>query len=320
MNYRRFGGTNWNVSEIGYGMWGMGSWSGADDEQSMRCLQRAVDLGCNLFDSAWYYGSGRTDRLLGDLVRENPRKRLYTTSKIPPKNQKWPATSDYSLDDCYPPDYIEEFVVKLLDASGLSSYDLMQFHTWDDTWVDDDRLAAKIEDLKRQKLINAFGVSLNRWEPWNGVRSVRSGLVDAVQVIYNIFDQDPEDELLPACKEKDVAVIARVPFDEGALTGTLTKQSKWPEGDWRNVYFDQHNLGPSVERAEALKLLTPDGMTLPEMALRFVLSNPTVSTTIPGMRTLEHVQSNVAASDAGALPANLIEQLQEHRWKRQWWL
>ncbi|HYO90838.1 MAG TPA: aldo/keto reductase, partial [Pyrinomonadaceae bacterium] len=170
---------------------------------------------------------------------------------------------------------------------------------------------------RRQGLLQAVGISLNRWEPWNGVRTVKSGLVDAVQVIYNIFDQNPEDELFPACREKNVAVIARVPFDEGTLTGTLTKESRWPEGDWRNTYFVPENLIPSVERADALKPLLPEGMTMPEIALRFILNNQSVSTIIPGMRKTRHVEANIAASDAGPLSEELHAQLRNHRWERQ---
>ncbi|HWP44041.1 MAG TPA: aldo/keto reductase [Blastocatellia bacterium] len=317
MKYRRFGRTGWMVSEIGYGMWGMGGWTGSDDEESRRALQRAVDLGCNFFDTAWAYGNGHSEALLGELVRANPQKKLYTASKIPPKNQQWPSRREFKLDDCFPPDHIEEYVHSSLKNSGLESFDLMQFHVWEDSWLDDDRWAKKMDELRSQGLIKAAGISINRWEPWNGVRTVRSGLIDAVQVIYNIFDQNPEDELFPACVETDVAVIARVPFDEGTLTGTLTKESRWPEGDWRNTYFVPENLIPSVERADALKPLVPEGMTMPEMALRFILSNPAVSTVIPGMRKLAHVESNIAASDAGPLPEDLLEKLREHRWDRK---
>jgi aryl-alcohol dehydrogenase-like predicted oxidoreductase len=193
----------------------------------------------------------------------------------------------------------------------------VQFHVWEDAWTEDPRWADKMEELRRRGLLQAVGISLNRREPWNGVRAVRSGLIDSVQVVYNIFDQNPEDELFPACQENDVAVIARVPFDEGTLTGTLTKESKWPEGDWRNTYFVPENLIPSVERADALKPVLPAGMTMPEMALRFILNNPTVSTIIPGMRKPEHVESNIAASDAGPLPEKLHTQLRAHRWERK---
>ncbi|HEV7858200.1 MAG TPA: aldo/keto reductase [Pyrinomonadaceae bacterium] len=317
MRYRRFGRTGWEVSEIGYGMWGMGGWSGSDDEESMRALQRSVDSGCNFFDTAWGYGEGHSEALLGQLMRANPERRLYTATKIPPKNFKWPSRREFTLDDCFPPDHIEEYVHKSLANAGLESFDLVQFHVWEDSWVDDARWSNKMFELKRQGLLHAVGISINRWEPWNGVRAVRSGLVDAVQVIYNIFDQNPSDELFPACRERDVAVIARVPFDEGTLTGTLTKSSTWPAGDWRNTYFVPENLIPSVERADALKPLIPDGMTMPEMALRFILNEPMVSTIIPGMRKTAHVESNIKASDEGPLPIELYERLRQHRWDRK---
>jgi aryl-alcohol dehydrogenase-like predicted oxidoreductase len=317
MRYRRFGRAGWQVSEIGYGMWGMGSWSGSNDEESLASLQHAVDLGCNFFDTAWAYGEGRSEGLLGQLVRDNAGKRLYTATKIPPKNLQWPSRREFSLDDSFPPDHIEEYVHKSLENAGLESFDLVQFHVWEDHWVEDVRWAKKMDELRSQGLLRAVGISINRWEPWNGVRTVKSGLVDSVQVIYNIFDQNPEDELFPACRENEVAVIARVPFDEGSLTGTMTKESKWPAGDWRNTYFVPQNLIPSVERADTLKPLVPAEMTMPEMALRFILNNPTVSTIIPGMRKLKHVESNIAASDAGPLPEELHAELREHRWERQ---
>jgi aryl-alcohol dehydrogenase-like predicted oxidoreductase len=317
MKYRKFGRTGWTVSEMGYGMWGMGEWTGSDDEESLRSLQLAVDLGCNFFDTAWAYGDGHSEELLGKAVRANPSKKLYTATKVPPKNLQWPSRREYTLDDCFPPDHIEEYTHSSLKNAGLESFDLMQFHTWEDSWVEDDRWAKKLDDLRRQRLIHAVGISINRWEPWNGVRAVRSGLVDAVQVIYNIFDQNPEDELFPACREMDVAVIARVPFDEGTLTGTLTLDAQWPTGDWRRTYFVPENLKSSVAHGDALKPLMPEGMAMSEMALRFILANPTVSTIIPGMRKLRHVETNIAASDAGPLSPELQTELVKHRWVRQ---
>jgi aryl-alcohol dehydrogenase-like predicted oxidoreductase len=206
----------------------------------------------------------------------------------------------------------------------LQNFDLIQFHTWNDEWLRDDRWFYKLDDLRSQKLISAIGISINRWEPWNGIRAVRTGQIDAVQVIYNIFEQNPEDELFPACEEMQVAVIARVPFDEGTLTGTLTKESRWPEGDWRNTYFVPENLSASVERAAAIKETLHawneehgTNISMPELALRFILSHPTVSTIIPGMRKLSHVEANLAASDAGPLPVELQERLRAHRWVRK---
>lgn len=324
MKYRRFGRTGWQVSEMGYGMWGMASWSDSSDEESLRSLQAAVDLGVNFFDTAYAYGQGHSEGLLGQTVKANPEKRLYTASKIPPKTLQWPAPADSTLAQSFPPDHVEEYVHRSLENAGLQQFDLMQFHTWNDEWIRDDRWFYKLDDLRSQKLINALGISINRWEPWNGLRAVRTGQIDAVQVIYNIFDQNPEDELFPACRENDVAVIARVPFDEGTLTGTLTKDSKWPEGDWRNTYFVPENLIPAVEKAEEIKKLLDEWnrergprITMPELALRFILSNPDVSTIIPGMRKLHHVEANVGASDAGPLPRELHEKLRRFRWVRK---
>ena len=317
MRYRHFGKTDWQISEIGYGMWGMGGWTGSDDDEFLASLQRAVDLGCNFFDTAWGYGEGHSESLLGKLVHDNPGKQLYTATKIPPKNFIWPSRREFSLDDCFPPDHIEKYVHNSLKNARLDKFDLMQFHVWEDAWVEDDRWALKLDELRSQGLINAVGISINRWEPWNGVKTVRSGLIDAVQVIYNIFDQNPEDELFPACAKMDVAVIARVPFDEGTLTGNLTLESAWPKDDWRSTYFVPENLKSSVEHAEALRPLILEGMTMPEMALRFILNEKRVSTIIPGMRKLKHVDSNIAASDAEPLPRELHAKLRQHRWDRE---
>jgi len=316
MKYRKFGKTGWQVSEIGYGMWGMGGWTGSNDDESMDSLQLAVDMGCNFFDTAWAYGQGKSEKLLGNLIKANKDKRIFTASKIPPKNFKWPGRREYTVDDCYPPDHIAEYIESSLNNAGVESFDLMQFHIWEDHWILDERIIKKMIELKEQGLIHAVGISLNRWEPWNGIKAVRSGLVDSVQVIYNIFDQNPKDELFPACREMNVAVIARVPFDEGSLTGTLTRDSKWPFGDWRNTYFVPENLISSVEHADALKLIVPEGMTMPEMALRFILGEPAVTTIIPGMRKSDHVRANLAASDAGLLEPALMAELEKHRWDR----
>jgi aryl-alcohol dehydrogenase-like predicted oxidoreductase len=317
MKYRKFGRTDWQVSEIGYGMWGMAGWTGSEDDESLTSLQRAVDLGCNFFDTAWGYGAGHSEALLGKIIKQNPGTQLYSATKIPPKNFIWPSRREFSLDDCFPPDHIEEYVHRSLENAGLESFDLIQFHVWEDHFVEDDRWVKKMDELRGQGLFHAVGISINRWEPWNGVKTVRSGLIDAVQVIYNIFDQNPEDALLPACEEMDVAVIARVPFDEGTLTGNITLDSTWPKDDWRSTYFVPENLASSVAHADALRPLVPAGMTMPEMALRFILNEPRVSTIIPGMRKLDHVEANIAASDTGPLPKELHTQLRDHRWDRE---
>ena len=317
MNYRLLGRTGLSVSEIGYGMWGMSAWKDSHDSQSTESLQRAIDLGCTFFDTAWAYGDGHSEQLLGDIVRANPDKRLITATKIPPKNRAWPSQREHTLDDCYPPSYVQDYIQRSLKNLQLDQIDLMQLHTWEDAWLQDDRWIQQLHRSKENGEIGHIGISVNRWEPWNGVQAVRSDLVDCVQVIYNIFDQNPIDELFPACDEFNVGIIARVPFDEGTLTGTLSLDSTWPDGDWRNTYFVEENLRSSLAHVEPLRDLVPEHSTMPEMALRFILSNPSVSTTIPGMRKLQHVDANVAASPKGPLEPSLLQSLYAHRWDRE---
>jgi aryl-alcohol dehydrogenase-like predicted oxidoreductase len=316
MRYRRFGRLGWQVSEIGYGMWGMGGWSGADDEESLASLARAIELGCTFFDTAWAYGNGRSEQLLGEALRRHHGTRLYAATKIPPKNGRWPARASYPLGEVFPAAHIREYTEKSLANLGVATIDLQQFHVWSDAWARDDRWQRAIVDLKDEGLIQGFGISVNRWEPANVVVALETGLVDSVQVVYNIFDQAPEDELFPACERRDVAIIGRVPFDEGSLTGTLRADSTWPEGDWRNLYFTPENLTPTLERVAALDRLVPAGMDLPELALRFILHHPAVSTTIPGMRKSRHVKRNLSVSDGRPLDPGLLQELRRHRWDR----
>ena len=317
MVIRKFGRTQWDVSEIGYGMWGMGGWTESDDLLSAKSLDLAVENGVNFFDTAWAYGHGHSEKLLGDLLRRFPNKKLYTASKIPAKNFKWPAKPEYSLEESYPTSHIVEYTEKTLKNLRTEQLDLMQFHTWDDSWSDREEWQRAVEDLKKSGKIAAMGISVNRWEPENGIKALKTGAFDAVQVIYNIFDQAPEDVLFPLCKEMDIAVIARVPFDEGTLTGNITKETKFPEGDWRGTYFVPENLIASAERADLLRPLVPDGMTMAEMALRFITMNKTVSTIIPGMRKERNVLMNTALSDGKGLPNNLYQELKGHRWDRK---
>jgi aryl-alcohol dehydrogenase-like predicted oxidoreductase len=317
MEYRKFGRTNLRVSEIGHGLWGMGGWTGSKDIGSLETLQKSLELGCNFFDSAWAYGNGHSDKLLGMLVKNNPSAEVIAASKVPPKNSKWPASPEDILKDVYPRQHVIDHAEKILGAIAKDSIDLLQFHVWDDSWTENDEWKRTVGDLKAKKLIKFFGLSINRWEPWNGLKAIQTGLIDAVQVIYNIFDQAPEDQLFPLCEYMNVGVIARVPLDEGGLSGKLTDDTRFPERDWRARYFGPENLHPTVVRANAVKELLPENMSLPEIALRFILSNRTVSTTIVGMRTLQHVHEDVSASDGSGLPSELIAQLRKHRWDRK---
>ncbi len=316
MQYRTFGRTGWQVSEVGYGMWGMADWTGSEEKEVNDALDRSIELGCNFFDTAWGYGEGRSEGILNKTLKRHPGKRLYVATKVPPKNRKWPSKPEFTLDEVFPADYIVEYTEKSLKNLGVETIDLQQFHVWEDNWAQLDEWKEAITKLTQQGKVQAWGLSVNRWEPDNCLETIKTGLIDAIQVIYNIFDQNPEDNLLPLCREKNIGVIARVPFDEGTLTGTFTKETTFPKGDWRGSYFVPENLNSSVDHADALRPLIPAGMNMPEMALRFILSNPDIATTIPGMRKIRNVEANMAASDGKGLPAGLLQELKGHRWDR----
>jgi aryl-alcohol dehydrogenase-like predicted oxidoreductase len=316
MNARPFGRLGWPVSEVGYGLWGMGGWTGSDDEESAAALERSIALGCTFFDTALAYGNGRSEQLLASVLARHRDKKLIVATKIPPKNLKWPALATYPIDEVFPADHMRRSTEQSLTNLRLSSVDIQQCHVWSDAWADDPSWQRAVDDLKSEGLIRAFGISVNRWEPANVLRALRTGLIDSVQVVYNVFDQNPEDELLPMCRELGVAVIARVPFDEGSLTGTMTRGMTWPSGDWRNLYFSREKLATILDHVDALKTDLPAGMTMPETALRFILANPDVTTVIPGMRRARHVESNVAVSDGRSLPQEALDRLRRHRWTR----
>lgn len=316
MHYRKLGRTGFEISDIAHGLWGMSGWSGSDDKQSMQALQLAVDLGCNFFDTAWAYGEGHSDHLLGQLIAANKGKRLYAASKVPPKNKKWPASSKDEYSDVFPAKHVFKFADKIRKRLGTDKIDLLQFHVWSDNWADEPEFRSTIEKLKSDGYVRYFGLSLNRWQPENGIRALHTGLVDTVQVVYNVLDQNPEDRLLPLCQQLDIGIIARVPLDEGSLAGNLTLETRFPKNDFRANYFNPQNLAATVQRVEKLKADVPASMTLPDMALRYILSHPAVSTTIVGMRKLEHVKRNLALSDAGPLDPALLQTLKAHRWER----
>ena len=316
MEYRKLGRTDWQVSAVGYGMWGLAGWKGSEDQETNRSLDLAVENGCNFFDTAWGYGEGRSERILSMLVKRHPDKRIYLATKIPPKNFKWPSKRGYLFKDCFPGSHIIEYVEKSLANLSVDTIDLIQFHVWEDDWADVDEWKLTLEKLRSQGKINKVGLSINRWEPDNAIRTLQTGVIDTVQVIYNIFDQAPEDKLFPICEALDIGVIARVPFDEGTLTGNLTMDSTFPAGDWRNTYFVPENLKSSVEHAESIKKILPADRTLPEVALKFILQNHNVSTVIPGMRKERNVIANMKVGTDYFLPLDLIQNLKTHRWDR----
>jgi aryl-alcohol dehydrogenase-like predicted oxidoreductase len=299
----------------------MSGWSGSNDQESLGALQLSVDLGCNFFDTAWAYGDGKSDGLLGEIMSRNLTsnhgKRIYAASKIPPANLKWPALPQYRYGDVFSAQHVFKYADLIRKQLRVDSIDLLQFHVWDDSWAGEPEFRSTVEKLKSDGWIRHFGLSINRWQPENAIKALRTGLVDVVQVIYNIFDQAPEDELFPLCQELNIGVIARVPLDEGSLGGKMTPETTFPKDDWRHGYFGPENLANTLKRVDKLKEILPAGMTLPEMALRFILSHPAVSTQIAGMRKLEHVRRNITVSDAGPLEPALLAELKKHRWDRR---
>jgi aryl-alcohol dehydrogenase-like predicted oxidoreductase len=294
----------------------MGGWTGSNDDQSTEALERSIELGCTFFDTALAYGQGRSEQILGRVLARHRDEGLVVATKIPPKNLRWPAKPEYNLDETFPADHIKQCTETSLRNLGVSQVDLQQFHVWSDAWATDDRWQRAIDDLKHEGLVQAVGLSLNRWEPTNGIRALRTGLIDSVQVVYNLFDQNPEDELFPVCRELGIAVIARVPFDEGSLTGALTADSHWPQGDWRNIYFTPQTLAETLPRVDAVRADVPEGDSIADLSLRFILANPAVTTVIPGMRRTRHVEANLALSERPALPPSLLDRLRRHRWVR----
>ncbi|HEV2874534.1 MAG TPA: aldo/keto reductase [Thermoleophilaceae bacterium] len=321
MRYRRLGRTGIEVSEIGYGAWGIGGaqWGGADDDESIQALHRAIDLGLNFIDTALAYGEGRSERLVGQVVRERDET-VHVATKVPPKNRIWPAGEGAALEDVFPPGHVRECAEQSLRNLGMDSVDVLQLHVWNDDWADSAELFDEVGELRSSGKIRFFGVSINDHQPANGVRLVEGGAVDTVQVIYNVFDQSPEDELLPACRERGVGVIARVPLDEGGLTGRIDADTEFEGDDFRAHYFRGDRRREVHERVSAIASdLDSDVTNVAEAALRFILGEPAVSTVIPGMRSLRNVERNIAASDAGPLPDEERDKLRAHRWVRNFY-
>jgi aryl-alcohol dehydrogenase-like predicted oxidoreductase len=322
MQYRTLGRTGLPASEIGYGAWGISGsgWIGAQDQESLQALQRAIDLGVNFIDTALAYGEGHSERLIGQVLRNNLDKRIIVATKIPPKNGLWPAPAGVPVEEAFPGPYIQECTEQSLRNLGTQTLDLQQFHVWNDEWVGQGDWLETIQRLKEQGKIRFFGVSINDLQPDNALRLIETGIVDTVQVIYNIFEQSPEDTLFPACHQHNIGVIVRVPLDEGGLTGTVTSASRFDPQDFRSNYFRGKRKQEVYERVQ--NIVSDLGTTvdeLPEIALRYVLSHPVVSTVIPGMRTLRNVERNTAVGDGRGLPPGQVQKLKKHRWVRNFY-
>lgn len=321
MNYRLLGKTGLKVSEIGYGAWGIGktAWLGAKDDESLKALHRSIDLGLNFIDTALGYGDGHSESLVGQVVRERSET-IYVASKIPPKNGQWPARAGVPSSETFTKEHVISSTELSLRNLGLDTIDVQQFHVWSDEWVGQGDWLEGVQQLKEQGKIRFFGVSINDHQPSNAIKLIETGVVDTVQVIYNIFDQAPEDELLPACEKHNVGVIVRVALDEGGLTGTITPDTEFTPGDFRNTYFKGDRKQQVYDRVQGIvKDLGIEPGQMAETALRYVLSHPAVSTVIPGMRSVRNVERNMQVGDGQGLPQDQVAKLKQHRWIRNFY-
>ncbi|AIQ12267.1 aldo/keto reductase [Paenibacillus durus] len=321
MNYRTLGRTGLKVSEVGFGAWGIGktSWIGADDQESLKALNRSIELGLNFIDTALGYGDGHSEKLVGQVVREHAGN-IYVATKIPPINRQWPARSGVPVEETFTKEHVISSTEQSLRNLGLETIDVQQFHVWSDEWVGRGDWLEGVQKLKEQGKIRFFGVSINDYQPSNAIKLIESGLVDTVQVIYNIFEQSPEDELLPACEKHDIGVIVRVALDEGGLTGKITPETIFDKGDFRNHYFKNDRKREVFERVQQIAAdlnISIDEMA--ETALRYVLSSPAVSTVIPGMRSVANVERNIKVGDGLGLPEDQLAKLKAHRWVRNFY-
>lgn len=319
MQYRKLGRTNWEVSTIGYGAWGIGGkqWLGGSDDESVRALRRAIELGLNFIDTALAYGDGHSEQLVGQVVRET-RQKIYVATKVPPKNRIWPAQKGTPISEVFPYEYIMACAAESLRNLDLPAIDLLQLHVWNPEWLHNDDWRRAFDDLKRSGKVRAVGISINDHQPDSALEIIRTGLIDTVQVIYNVFDQTPEKNLFPLCQAENIGVLARVPLDEGALTGNITPATTFPPGDFREFYFRGDRKQQVVEHVDALRR-DLGGANLADTALRFCISHPAVSTVIPGMRSVRHAESNVGLSDQGPLPAETLATLKRHAWDRNFY-
>lgn len=321
MKYRQLGKTGYSVSEIGFGAWGIGGamWIGAKDDESLRCLHRAADLGLTFIDTALAYGNGHSESLIGKFLKERSGE-FRVATKIPPKNLRWPAAENSRLDEVFPAEHIISCTEKSLKHLGVDCLDILQFHVWNDKWAAQSEWQEAVRKLKSDGKVRHFGISMNDYQPENGISAAETGLIDCFQVIYNIFEQTPENKLFPYCLEKNIGIIARVPLDEGSLTGKVTPSTTFPAGDWRNQYFEGSRKQEAYEHAQRLQFLLHDGVnTLAEASLRFCLSHRAVSTVIAGMRKLEHVDQNCRISDGNSLPKADLQAIRAHSWPHNYY-
>ncbi|MDP4031056.1 MAG: aldo/keto reductase [Candidatus Beckwithbacteria bacterium] len=331
MRYRILGKTGLKVSEVGMGTWGLAGkpwgWEAPDEAESMRALHRFVELGGNFIDTAWVYGRvdepnvHSAEELIGKFINESGnRDKVIIATKIPGKNRKWPAWKGVSISEVFPDDYIEEMVDSSLKSLNIETIDLMQFHVWQDDFVKEDGWKKTIQKITKAGKVRFWGISINDYQPSNCLKTLNTGLISSIQLVFNIFHQLPIARLFPYAKANNIGLIARVPLDEGGLTGKLTLETQFND-PLHSVYFSQERLKEVVPRVDALKrLLDGEARTLPELALRFILSFDEISAVIPGTRKVANVEANTSVSDGRKLSDKILEELKKRTWERNFYV
>ena len=323
MKKRTLGRTGLEISEVGYGAWGLGGnqWRGHKEDDAVAALRHALESGLNFIDTALAYNDGHSEKLISQTLKETGIPATVAT-KVPPRNRVWPAQPGIPLSEVFPYDYIVESTETSLCNLNTDCIDLQQFHVWNPEWLEADDWRRAIEDLKKSGKVRFFGISINDHQPDSALSAIRTGLIDTVQVIYNIFDQSPERSLYPLCLEHKIGVLARCPLDEGALTGSIVPGIEFDPEEFRAFYFRGGRVQEVFEKVNALRAdLDAAGVVEPlaSTALRFTLTHPAVSTVIPGMRKIRNVQANLAVSNMGPIPVPIMEVLRRHAWDKNYY-
>ena len=321
MEKRKFADTDEEITLLGFGCWGIGKsmWIGADDTESKKALIRAIDEGINFFDTALVYGAGHSETLVGEAERESGKK-LFIASKVPPKDMEWPTLDNSELKEVFPKDYIIKRTEQSLRNLKRDNIDLMQFHVWNDKWSSQDEWKEAVNKLKKEGKVRYWGISINDHQPENGIEAGKSGLIDSFQVIFNIFDQKPIERLFPFCKKNNISIIARVPFDEGALTGNISPNTDFPVGDFRNNYFrGTRKVEVKLRVDSIMNDVKTEVSSMAEAALRYIISFNAVTSVIPGMRKEKNLLANIASVKKGPLSAELLKELKTHKWNKNFY-
>jgi len=310
----------WSVSEIGFGAWAIGSgWGSQKEEDSFAALHKAFDLGVNFIDTALGYGNGRSERIIARFLKERGAQ-AYITTKIPPAPGPWPPTPYCNIEERFPESSLREQLEQSLKNLNCDCVDVVLLHTWTRAWNRQPTALEVMRRLQQEGKVKAIGISTPEHDQNALIDLMRQGWLDAVEVIYNIFEQEPAAEFLPVAREHQVGVICRMPFDEGVLTGKFTRETTFPPDDFRSRYFRGNRLADAIERVEKIRetigQAEPD---LPTAALKFCLKHPAVSTVIPGIRNASQAHANCSVADQPPMSDALELKLRAHAWRKAFW-